>query len=88
MSRLEGAMDHFSKALGRLEAALNKRNEGDKGASPVRREVQTLRDERQRLSRELEHARADVQALEKVTDEIEDRLDSAIRDVRRVLGAA
>ncbi len=83
MSRLETAMEQFSEALEKLEAAARKRVPS--GGTP-QRELQALRDDRSRLAHELDHVKADVVALEQVNTEVEGRLDTAIRDIRRVLG--
>jgi hypothetical protein len=96
MSRLESAMNQFSQALDRLEAAVNRRGAGGAGSAAgpggasekILREIQALREDRAKLAEALDSARADYAALESVGDEVEGRLDGAIRDIRRVLGSA
>ncbi len=97
MSRLESAINQFNQALDRLEAALNRRGAagavaagtGYGGASEkILREIQALREDRAKLAQALDSARADYAALESVGDEVDERLDGAIRDIRRVLGSA
>jgi predicted nucleic acid-binding Zn-ribbon protein len=94
MSRLENAISQFNQALDRLDAALARRGAasagaGSSGASEkILREIQALREDRARLAEALDSARADYAALESVGDEVEERLDGAIRDIRRVLGSA
>lgn len=90
MSRLEGAIEQFSQALDRLEHAVGKRGAGvERGPDKTgQREIQALREDRARLASELDHVRSEFMMLEKTSDEVESRLDGAIRDIRRVLGSA
>jgi chromosome segregation ATPase len=92
MSRLESAMDQFNQALDRLDRALRQRGAAgagaERGAEKALREVQALREDRGRLAEALQSARTDYAALEAVSEEVEERLDSAIRDIKRALGAA
>jgi cytochrome c556 len=97
MSRLESAMNQFNQALDRLEAAVNRRGAasatgsgaGSGGASEkILREIQALREDRARLAQALDSARADYAALDSAGGEVEEKLDHAIRDIRRVLGSA
>lgn len=95
MSRLESAMTQFNQALDRLEAAVGRRgaqgsaSAGAGGASEkILREIQALREDRAKLAQALDSARTDNAALESLGDEVEERLDGAIRDIRRVLGGA
>lgn len=88
MTRLEGALAQLTQALERLDAALSRRESQERGHEKLMREVQALREDRARLAEALEAARAEQAALEATSDEVESRLDSAIRDIRRVLGHA
>jgi predicted nucleic acid-binding Zn-ribbon protein len=88
MTRLEGALAQFTEALERLDAALSRRGAQDRGHEKLMREIQALREDRARLAEALDAARADYAALGAMSDDVESRLDSAIRDIRRVLGHA
>ncbi len=85
MSKLDTAIDRFGKALDRLEAAIVRRSQSVREAPLAQREVQALRDDRVRLAGELDAVKADYAALESVSDEVEVRLDGAIREIQRVL---
>jgi chromosome segregation ATPase len=92
MSRLESAMNQLGQALDRLDGALRQgRGPGagaERGSEKVLREIQALREDRSKLAEALDSARADYAALETASDEAEGKLDSAIRDIRRLLASA
>lgn len=90
MSRLESAMNQLGQALDRLDGALRQgRGAGaERGSEKVLREIQALREDRSKLAEALDSARADYAALETASDEAEGKLDSAIRDIRRLLASA
>lgn len=85
MSRLDHAMQRFNKALDQLDAASQARPKP--GPVPLARELQGLREDRQRLAQELAGVKADYAALEALTNEVEARVDGAIRDIRRAIAS-
>ncbi|MCP5432171.1 MAG: DUF4164 family protein [Alphaproteobacteria bacterium] len=86
MSGLDEAMERFSQALDRLETSLARRVAGQRADSDLERELKALREDRARLQRELDAARSEYGRLEKVTDEVSERLDGTIGELRSVLG--
>ena len=86
MSRLDTAMGTFSKALEELERTVNRNLQRHAAAEGLERELAALRQDRARLAQELDSVKSEAKALEGVTDEVSDRLDTAIRDIRSVLG--
>jgi predicted nucleic acid-binding Zn-ribbon protein len=85
MSKLESAMASFSKALENLETSVNRGIQHQAASSGLEREMSALRQDRARLAQELDSVKSEAKALEGVTDEVSERLDTAIRDIRSVL---
>ena len=85
MSKLETSMQSFAAALEKLETSVNRGIQRQSGANGLERELSALRQDRARLAQELDGVKSEAKALEGVTDEVSDRLDSAIRDIRAVL---
>ena len=98
MSQLETAQRHLTRALRRLEAALERKlaRPGNGGTAPeaaggghdaLDRDVAVLRDQCDRLSVALNEAQHDNRTLREVNDQVARRLDSAIGELDRLLGS-
>lgn len=87
MKRLDSAIQKFSAALERLEAAARRTN----GQPPVpfddtlTNELNALKQDRARLADELTRLNVEKVALEGFTEEVAGRLEGAIREIRAVL---
>ena len=86
MSRLDSAMMAFGKALEDLETSVNRGIQRKVSADGMDKELAALRQDRARLAQELDGVKSEAKALEETTDEVSQRLDSAIHDIRAVLG--
>ena len=78
MSRLEAAMARFSAALERLEAREALSGNGS-------RQLQDLREERQRLLARIAALEEESSSLAGLTQAVEARLDGAIAEIRTAL---
>jgi hypothetical protein len=98
MSQLETAQRHLSRALRRLEAALERKlsQPGNGAAAPganhaehatLARDVAMLRDQCDRLSVALNEAQHDNRTLREVNDDVAQRLDGSIAELDRLLGS-
>lgn len=95
MSQLETAQRHLSRALRRLETALERKlsQSGNGAAAPsaehttLARDVALLRDQCDRLSVALNEAQHDNRSLRQVNDDVARRLDSSIAELDRLLGS-
>jgi hypothetical protein len=98
MSQLETAQRHLSRALRRLEAALERKlsQPGNGSTAPatsgaehaaLARDVALLRDQCDRLSVALNEAQHDNRTLREVNDQVARRLDSSIIELDRLLGS-
>jgi hypothetical protein len=97
MSQLENAQRHLSRALRRLEAALERRlartgnggaaSEVAGGGAEFNRDIALLRDECDRLSVALNEAQHDNRTLREVNGLVATRLDSSIAELDRLLGS-
>ncbi len=85
MTRLERAMERFSASLDTLEQALAARQREGKALAEAQREIQGLKRDRERLQDEVERMKGEAEALESLTEEVSQRLDGAIREVRSIL---
>jgi hypothetical protein len=86
MSRLDDAMGRFGAALDRLEASANARLEQADMPRGGGAELSALKDERARLVARIAALEAESRTLAGLTEEVEDRLDGAISEIREVLG--
>ena len=86
MSRLDDALGRFGAALDRLEASANARLEQADMAGGGGAELSALKDERARLVARIAVLEAESRTLAGLTEEVEDRLDGAISEIREVLG--
>lgn len=78
-------MARFSAALDRLETSLAQRESAQRLDETLARELDGLKEDRERLAAELERLSSEKVALEGFTDEVAGRLEGAIREIRAVL---
>jgi hypothetical protein len=86
MSRLDTAMARFSAALERLETSVDERMAQAREAMNSMAELAILKAERERLYVRIAALEEDSRLLAGLTEEVEDRLDGAIAEIREVLG--
>ena len=86
LSRLDVAAERFRNALESLEKRAQSVNELRKSASDQGARIATLVEERERLLARIAELEEGAQALSGLTEEVEDRLDGAIADIRTALG--
>ncbi len=90
MTDLEAARARLESAVGRLESAAGGMPGRPAAAAgdteKLSTELAALRDERQRLLRELDTIRADYRRLREVTATVSSRLDHAIGDLKAMRG--
>jgi cell division protein FtsB len=86
MSRLDAALARFSQALSRLETAAEGSLARTRASAGLEAELRILKDERDRLVARVAGLEEEGRALAGLTEEVEDRLDGAITEIREVLG--
>ena len=86
MSRLDDAMGRFGAALDRLEATVDARLAEANAPGGLGAELRALKEERARLVARIAGLEAESRTLAGLTEEVEDRLDGAISEIREVLG--
>jgi hypothetical protein len=84
MTRLEAALERLNAALDKLEATAGQRLSLVQSGSPVA-ELVTLKDERERLLERISALEEESRSLAGLTEEVEDRLEGAIAEIRDVL---
>ena len=82
MSTLDAALARFSQALTRLEKAAEEKLARANGSA----ELDGLKDERDRLLARVAVLEEEARSLAGLTEEVEERLDGAITEIREVLG--
>jgi DNA anti-recombination protein RmuC len=82
---LESALKRFDLSLAQLERAVDQRLSRESARAGWEEEMRALREDRDRLEKELGATRDQARALEQVTDQVASRLDAAIRGIRTVL---
>ena len=85
MNRLESAKARLSVALDRLEASVEARS-ASAGQAASSAELALLKAERERLLARICALEEESRTMRGLTDEVEDRLDGAIAEVREALG--
>jgi cell division protein FtsB len=85
MSRLELAQNRFQTALEGLENAAASVGESLDMAAKLPERIAELEAEREKLLARIAELEEDVAALSGLTEEVEDRLDGAIGDIRTAL---
>jgi chromosome segregation ATPase len=85
MSRLELASERLKTALDSLERGLGGRPAGDADTANLQGRVAELEAERERLLEKLAALEEDMAALSGANEEVENRLDGAIGEIRAAL---
>jgi hypothetical protein len=86
-SAIDAATKRLALALDALEAALERRREGDRGDETLAAQLQALGTDRSRLAADLDAQAARARQLETASREIARRLDVAIDTIRTVVEA-
>jgi len=86
MDRLEAAIQRLASALDRLESNAETRLRAAREAVSTAAEVELLQAERDRLAARIAALEEESRVLAGVTQEVENRLDGAIAEIREVLG--
>ena len=86
MSRLDDARKRFGDALDRLDEAVEARISQAKAPAGLAAELGALKEERARLVARVAGLEAESRNLAGLTEEVEDRLDTTIAEIREVLG--
>lgn len=84
---IEVATRRLAAALDALEAAAERRRDGDRDEEALKMQIHTLGVDRSRLAADLDAQVAHSRRLEAINQEIAGRLDRAIDGVRSVLDA-
>jgi hypothetical protein len=84
---IEAATRRLLAALEALEAAVERRRDGDVNEDRLAERIHQLGADRSRLTNELDGMTAQARALEGVNRDVARRLDAAIGSVRAVLDA-
>jgi hypothetical protein len=87
-SAIDAAVKRLALALDALDAAVERRREGDRNEDTLAAQVQTLGLDRARLASTLDNEAARARKLETTNREIAERLDTAIASIQSVLGGA
>ena len=86
MSTLDAALARFSEALTRLETAAEQRLARADDSAGQKGELRSLKNERDRLVARVATLEEEARSLAGLTEEVEERLDGAITEIREVLG--
>jgi len=86
MSRFDDALARFSAALDELEAQASARIARDRDMADSAAESSLLKAERERLLARIAGLEEESRTLAGLTEDVEDRLDGAISEIRDVLG--
>ena len=86
-SAIDTAVKRLALALDALDAAVERRREGDRGEDQLIAQVQALGLDRARLASSLDGETARSRKLEATNREIAQRLDTAIASIQSVLDA-
>ncbi|MBU6297842.1 MAG: DUF4164 family protein [Alphaproteobacteria bacterium] len=86
MSRLELAAERLVKALDMLDATLKPLANVRDSASQAGQKVVHLNEEREKLLTRIAELEEETRSLSGLTEEVEDRLDGAIAEIRAALG--
>jgi predicted nucleic acid-binding Zn-ribbon protein len=86
MSRLDAALARFSQTLNRLETAAQEKLARKREAAGLEAELRVVSEERDQLTARVASLEEEARALAGLTEEVEDRLDGAIAEIREVLG--
>ena len=81
MSRLDDALARLATALDRLDAGIGEKHSREAELA----ELDELKDERERLIARVATLEEEARNLASLTEEVDDRLDGAIAEIREVL---
>lgn len=84
-SAIDTAVRRLAMALDALDAAVERRRDGDRNEDTLAAQVQTLSVDRARLASALDGEAARMRKLEDVNREIAERLDTAMASIQSVL---
>jgi hypothetical protein len=84
---IDVAVKRLALALDALDAAVERRREGDRSEEALADQVQALGTDRARLAAALDGETAHARRLEETNREIADRLDTAMASIQAVLDA-
>jgi len=87
-SAIDAASKRLALALDALAAAVERRQEADRGEQTLTAQLHALGNDRSRLAAELDAAAARARSLESVNREVAQRLDAAIHTIRSVLATS
>lgn len=82
---IEAATRRLALALDALDAALERRMDGDRGKARLAEQLHALGADRSKLASELDTQAARARGLEAINREIARRLDAAIGNIRSLL---
>jgi len=86
MNRLDDALTRIQAALDRLELRAAERIAWERENADPAAELSLLKAERERLFARIAGLEEEARNLAGLTEEVEDRLDGAISEIREVLG--
>jgi len=86
-SAIDTAVKRLALALDALDAAVERRREGDRGEDTLAVQLHTLGIDRSRMAADLDAAAAHSRQLEATTREVARRLDLAMASIRSVIDA-
>ena len=86
-SSVEQSMQALETAIGKLEAAIERRDQRQSESGDMEAEIQTLSADRARLAENLDKANAKIESLETVYKDASNRLVNAMETVSAVLKA-
>ena len=82
---IEQSLKRLNAALDAFEAALMRRKHTSETVESLKKEIQTLTEDRSNLAQELDKVRAFATQLEKIQGKAGKRLDTAMDNIRSVL---
>ena len=85
MTKLAEAQARFSAALDALDKAIDKTGGGSGQGGKLKAELTALKSEREALYSRIAALEEETRVLAGLTEEVEDRLDDAIAEIREVL---
>lgn len=84
-SAIDAAVKRLASALDALDAAVERRRDGDRNENTLAAQVQTLGLDRARLASALDGETARARKLEAANREIAERIDTAIASIQAAL---
>jgi len=86
MGKLEIAAERLTNALDALDARLGPLARARDEAADARAQLAAMSEERDRLLARIAELEEEAQALGEISEEVENRLDGAIAEIRTALG--